>query len=144
MRMENLLANSRNRQMAVKEDLQEPLSSHSHDGPNVSETDRAWLEAFEAFVQKNLASSLLSIPYLAREFAMSESTLLRQLKRLTGLTTVQYLQEIRLHQARQLLENRNYNTLARVVSQVGYDDISTFSKVFKQRYGKSPSDYISD
>jgi transcriptional regulator GlxA family with amidase domain len=42
--------------------------------------------------------------HCTREFAMSESTLLRQLKRLTGLSPVQYLLDVRLTEARRLLE----------------------------------------
>ena len=49
---------------------------------------------------------LFFMPGLAHEFALSESTLLRQLKRLTGLSPIQYVQEVRLESARRLLESR--------------------------------------
>ena len=87
---------------------------------------------------------LFHFPLLAHELTMSESTLLRQLKRLTGLTPVQYLQEMRLDHARHLLENRTYDSMAKVVSKVGYRDVRFFSKSFKQQFGKLPSAYLSD
>ena len=80
------------------------------------------------------------MPGLAHEFAVSESTLLRQLKRLTGLSPVQYVQEVRLEEARRLLESRAYNSIAQVAAKVGYEDARSFARSFKQRYGKLPSE----
>ena len=139
VRIENLLQNRAARQEAATEtdtDI-EPAPA------TLSSGDAAWLEKFEAFVRNNLSNDTLAVPVLAYEFAMSESTLLRQLKRLTGLSTVQYLQEIRLDEARRLLETRSNDSIAQVASQVGYGEVRFFSRVFKQRFGKSPSEYTS-
>lgn len=141
VRIENLLANSGKRRQAA---LEEPEPPEALPGEaTVSQADRDWLESFEAYVQKNLAGGLLSIPALAHEFAMSESTLLRQLKRLTGLSPVQYLQEVRLDQARRLLESRGRDSIARIAAEVGYADARSFSRSFRQRFGKLPSDFPS-
>ncbi len=139
VRIENLLQNRAARQDAVAEtDTQtEPAP------PTLSSADAAWLEQFEAFVRKNLANDILTVPMLAHEFAMSESTLLRQLKRLTGFSPMQYLQEIRLDEARRLLENRTSDSIAQIASKVGYGEVRFFSRIFKQRFGKSPSNYAS-
>jgi DNA-binding response OmpR family regulator len=101
--------------------------------------DQQWLEAFENYIQENLASDLLSIPTLAGAFAMSESTLLRQVKRLTGLSPVQYLQEARLNEARRLLEAKRFKSVSQVASAVGYENVRSFSRTFKKRFGKIPS-----
>lgn len=105
--------------------------------------DQAWLETFETYVQKNLASDMFTVSTLAAAFSMSESSLLRQLKRLTGLTPLQYLQEMRLDQARQLLENRTYKSIAKIAAEVGYTDSRAFSRAFKNRFGKIPSDFLN-
>ncbi len=147
VRIENLLANSKNRQhviVATKPDTNLPVTEEVTAGVSfVSEPDRVWLECFEAFVQRNMANDTLNIPSLAFEFAMSESTLLRQLKRLTGLSPLQYLQEVRLDKARHLLENRSYDSISKVADKVGYGDTRSFSRSFKQRFGKLPSDFLS-
>jgi YesN/AraC family two-component response regulator len=134
-RIENLLKNSAVRQTEVAAELKEetPL-------PTMSQADHEWLETFEAYVQKHFSSDILSVSTLARKFAMSESTLLRLLKRLTGLSPLQYLQEVRLNEARRLLENRRYDSIAQVASMVGYDDTRSFSRSFRQRFGKLPSE----
>lgn len=139
-RIENLLKNqAARREAAVDESV-----AHLEGVPHLSQPDREWLETFEAYIQKHLSSDMLSVSALAHEFAMSESTLLRQLKRLTGLSPVQYIQEMRLDEARRLLESRRYNSIAQLASKVGYEDARSFSRSFKQRFGKLPSDMMGE
>lgn len=138
-RIENLLKN----QAARLEEI--PSAAESGETiPIMSQPDREWLENFEGYVQEHFASDILTVPMMANEFAMSESTLLRQLKRLTGLSPIQYLQEIRLDEARRLLENRIYDSIAQVASKVGYDDARSFSRSFRQRFGKLPSEMLGE
>jgi len=134
-RIENLLKNSAARRAAAAEES-EPCA----DIPLHSQHDRKWLEAFELYVCRNLSSDLLSVAELSHEFAMSESTLLRQVKRLTGLTPVQYLLEVRLAEGLRLLENRACDSIAQVAARVGYDDARSFSRSFRARFGKLPSE----
>ncbi len=133
-RIENLLKNQAARLEAAADESVAPLEGV----PHLSQPEREWLEGFEAYRRKNLSSDLLSVSALAQTFAMSESTLLHQLKRLTGLSPIQYLQEMRLDEARHLLENRSYDSITKVASKVGYEDARSFSRSFKQRFGKSP------
>jgi DNA-binding response OmpR family regulator/nitrogen-specific signal transduction histidine kinase len=138
-RIENLLKNQSAR-------LQEAVLENKPGAtvPLISEPDREWLEGFEIYVRKHFSNNTLSVPGLAHEFAMSESSLLRQLKRLTGLSPIQYLQEMRLDEARRLLESRRYNSIAQLASKVGYEDARSFSRSFKQRFGKLPSDMMGE
>jgi signal transduction histidine kinase/DNA-binding response OmpR family regulator len=108
----------------------------------VSGSDQFWLEKFEQYVHLNYRSDLLSIPEIAHYFSVSESTLLRQLKRLTGLSPVQYIQEVRLTQARIILANQPDHSVADVAMKVGYKDARTFSRSFKNRFGKAPSELL--
>ncbi|GJM34409.1 MAG: hypothetical protein DHS20C18_34100 [Saprospiraceae bacterium] len=139
VRIENLLKNkaARNKEFLTETQKEDAV-------PALSKPDQEWLEIFEDYVQKNLSADILNIPTLASEFAMSESTLLRQLKRLTGLSPLQYLLEVRLSEARQLLENRIHNSISKVASEVGYSDVRSFSRSFKKRFGKLPSEIISN
>lgn len=134
-RIENLLKNSAARRAAAAEESEQSISA-----PLLSQSDREWLEDFEAYVRGNFSSDLLNVAELTREFAMSESTLLRQLKRMTGLTPVQYLLEVRLAEARHLLETRGCDTVAEVADRVGYSDARSFSRAFRARFGKLPSE----
>lgn len=134
VRIKNLLNNQARRKEFQKEnESPEPM-------PTMSETDREWLESFEDYIQRHHANDILDVPMLASQFAMSESTLHRQLKKLTGLSPAKYLQEVRLHEARRLLETRRYNSIMTIALKTGFSDARSFSRSFKNRFGKLPSE----
>lgn len=110
--------------------------------PKIANEDQVWLENLEAYIEQNLESDLLSVTEIADEFAMSQSTLQRQLKRLVGLSPIKYIQEHRLNKARILLENRSYNTVAQVAYKVGFKDPKAFTRSFRKRFGKTPSEFF--
>ncbi len=140
VRIKNLLRN----QAARRQEIPTTTEQEAAAAPGMSEADRTWLETFESHVQKHLTDDTFNVPMLAHAFTMSESTLLRQLKRLTGLSPVQYLQEMRLDHARHLLENRSHDSIAKVAAEVGYNDPRFFSRSFKKRFGKSPAEFLSN
>jgi AraC-like DNA-binding protein len=134
VRIENLLKNRAVRELVQREEQPSTTSAV------LAQADAEWLADFEVYIRAHLADDSLSISFLAQEFAMSESTLLRQVTRFTGLSPKQYLQEVRLHSAREMLENKTYSTLSQVAAKVGYTDARTFSRSFGQRFGKLPSE----
>lgn len=136
VRISNLLKNRTVRQ-AIMQETEDEISA-----PVTSNEDQIWLEKLEIFVQQNLSNDLLSVPMLAEQFTMSQSTLLRQLKRLTGLSPIQYLKAIRLEKARQLIQDNTHNSIAKVAFEIGYSDPDSFSRAFKRRYGKTPSEFM--
>ena len=73
---------------------------------------------------------------------MSRRQLQRRIKQLTGLSPHQYIQEARMLEARQLLENRSKSSVKAVSFSVGIRDIKYFSQQFKKRFGKLPSSYL--
>ena len=136
VRIANLLSNqSVRRTAAIEEELLVGKATDGH-----SETDREWLGSFEQYTRQHLSNNQLSVLQLADEFAMSNSTLLRQLKRLTGLTPRLYLAEVRLDEARRLLAEGRFTSVGRVAHEVGFMDVRGFSKNFVKRYGKKPSE----
>jgi len=63
-------------------------------------------------------------------------------RRHTGKTPKQYIVDLRLNKAAALLLRHNC-TVGEVASQVGYKDIFSFSRMFKNRFGVPPSSYGS-
>ena len=103
-------------------------------------SDRDWLINFEQYILDHLDRATLSVPDLAHAFAMSESTLLRQMKRLTGLSPLKYLQQIRMEQAYELLLHRPSMSIAQVASSVGYQEGRSFTRRFKAEFGVLPTE----
>ncbi|MDX1451075.1 MAG: helix-turn-helix domain-containing protein [Oleiphilaceae bacterium] len=82
----------------------------------------------------------LSLSEVANTTGLSERTLLRRFKRATGDSPSAYLQLVRLEKARQLLELSDLS-VAEIVLAVGYEDVSSFTKLFKRKTGLNPGQY---
>ena len=77
---------------------------------------------------------------LAQRFNMSPRTLARRFKAATGDTPLGYLQTLRLENAKKLLEETTDN-ISQITMAVGYEDVSSFTKLFRQKTGLTPKDY---
>ena len=97
------------------------------------------VERAQQWLQKNMARDV-SIADLAQAVAVSERTLARKFTAAIGQTPLGYLQMLRLAAARALLEAGDLSVDA-IVNQVGYEDASSFSRLFKQEIGISPGAY---
>jgi transcriptional regulator GlxA family with amidase domain len=138
VRIANLLAKQSAREKIVQEEEQIPEASP------FSGADQEWLERFETYIKNNIDKDYLTIPLIAREFTMSESSLLRKVRRLTGLSPKQYLKEIRLDYARSLLDTQAFRSIAQVAAKAGFSNSRSFTRNFRERYGKPPSDYLNN
>ena len=72
----------------------------------------------------------------------SPRTLLRRFQEAIGMSPVQYAQQLRVERAKALLESTRLS-LEDITSRCGYEDVSTFSKVFKRWAQVTPREYRS-
>ena len=77
---------------------------------------------------------------LARQSGMSRRTMERRFKNATGETPLTYQQSIRVEVAKRLLENET-RSFDEITYQVGYEDSSTFRKIFSKQTGLAPTAY---
>ncbi|MAT54282.1 MAG: hypothetical protein CMN32_07345 [Saprospirales bacterium] len=82
-------------------------------------------------------------PFQLDNDTLRESTLLRKLKSLPGITPKQYLQVLRLCLARQLLDSGTCKSVSEVADRVGFTRLKAFSRSFKERFDTAPSEYHS-
>ena len=81
-----------------------------------------------------------SLYELANRLKQSHYGLSKTIKKATSHTFKELLQERRLVKAKELLEGTDMS-IASIVEQVGYDNISYFYRIFKGKYGQTPKDY---
>lgn len=93
----------------------------------------------QQWLQENL-SRPFSLEQLASTLGTSERTLMRRFRLVLGDTPLHYLQQLRLHAARRLLETTSLG-LKQIVAEVGYSDESTFRRLFKRELHCSPGEY---
>ncbi|MGM9506443.1 response regulator [Larkinella sp. GY13] len=104
--------------------------------------DDEWLLQIEQLVLKNLTNTQFQVHSIADAVHSSERQLYRRLKKLTGFSPNQFMQEIRLQTAREWLENQQYGTVKEVCYAVGFQDVVYFSRLFLNRFGRYPATYL--
>lgn len=77
---------------------------------------------------------------LAARFGFSLRTFNRRFRDAVGESPLEYLQDLRLDSARQLLQSSNL-TIAEVAQRCGYQDTAWFARLFRRCYDISPRDY---
>ncbi len=82
----------------------------------------------------------ITLDTLASICYLNPCYLLREFKRLFGITPHQYLTAIRLENARQQLGDTQ-KSMTEILSESGFSDLSSFSKLFKRSYLASPSHF---
>ncbi|CAM5477179.1 GlxA family transcriptional regulator [Eoetvoesiella caeni] len=93
------------------------------------------------WLQRRMTENI-RISELADALAVSERTLIRRFKIVLEQSPLTYLQHLRIDAARALLEASDQN-IEQIANQIGYDDVSSFSRLFRQRMGLSPGAYRS-
>lgn len=82
----------------------------------------------------------LTTEELANEFYISKWHLCREFKESTQTTIIQYINNIRIINAQKLLARKDLSITA-VSSEVGFESVTHFQRVFKQIAGMTPSEY---
>lgn len=77
---------------------------------------------------------------LAYNLNCSESSLSRNIKRLTGLSFTELVQQRRFEQAQRLLRETEM-PIADISTAIGYENVSYFYHLFAQRFGMTPKQY---
>lgn len=108
--------------------------------PDIPDETKALLEKAMAIVEANLTNQEFTVQTLVKDMGMSQSAIYRQIKSITGQSLVEFIRDIRLKRAAQLLSNGNLR-VTEVAMLVGIEDMKYFRKMFQQTYNVSPSEY---
>jgi YesN/AraC family two-component response regulator len=100
----------------------------------------AFLAKLLDVMNKQLDNNTLTVDDLVDEMGMGRTVFFNKLKSMTGLSPVEFIREMRIKRAAQLLEERQYN-ITEVTYMVGMNDSRYFAKCFKNTYGVTPSEY---
>lgn len=108
---------------------------------SMNKLDNDFLEKINKLIEDRLSSEKIDIGYLADNLCMSNSTLYRKMKALTGLSTNEYIRKIKMQYAERLLLEGKYN-ISEVAFKVGINSAVYFRQCFKEEFGMAPSDYL--
>lgn len=103
-----------------------------------SHPDEDILQA-QIWMQDNYVRKV-SIPQVANQFGMSVRSFNRRFRAALGKAPMDYLQELRLHNARDLLKKTNLS-IQELAALSGYQDISYFTRSFHRHFHATPGQY---
>jgi AraC-like DNA-binding protein len=97
-----------------------------------------FLMVARSIVETNYEDESFGCPSLCEGLNMSRSHVHRKLVEETGLSCSEFIQQIRLDKAKELLINTNHS-IYEIAFRVGYSDANYFSRSFSKIYGYPPS-----
>ncbi|WP_298554734.1 two-component regulator propeller domain-containing protein [uncultured Algibacter sp.] len=100
--------------------------------------DKEFIEKVLNYINENISDPDLSVEVLASQLHLSKSQFYRKIKALTNQTANEFLRNIRLQKAKQILELGSAN-VGEVCYKVGFSSHSYFTKCFKNYYGILPT-----
>ena len=109
--------------------------------PSTSAKSHHLVEATKAYIQQNYSNPTLRMSTVAQDLFINYHYLSKLFSKTTGTTLSEYLTNVRIQKAKELIED-GYLSLQAVAARCGYEDANYFSKCFKKKFGFSPSAYI--
>ncbi|WP_418263707.1 two-component regulator propeller domain-containing protein [Flavobacterium faecale] len=105
--------------------------------------DNFFLNRVRTVVEKNIADENFNLDKLTEELMISRSNLHRKIKSLSGLTTTDFVNLIRIKYAVKLIIEENCR-FSEVTYKVGFSSQSYFTRCFKKVYNVSPKEYFEN
>ena len=134
-RVKNLISKREEKTEGFKKNHEITISSMEY-----GSLDELFLNQAVQIVESRLSDDSFDFDQFAIEMASSKSTLHRKLKSLTGLSPGEFIRNIRLKHAVQMLKN-NVGNISEIAFAVGFNDPKYFSRCFKIEFGVTPREF---
>ncbi len=118
-----------------QQEKEEPVVEHK-----ITPQDEEFLRKIKIEIEKNIDDSDYLIDDLAAAMAMSRTVFFKKLKSLTGLAPIEFIRDIKIKHAAELLKTQQY-TVKEVSYMIGISDTKYFTQCFKKVYNMTPSEY---
>ena len=99
-----------------------------------------FVENAKRIIKENYSNPLFGLEHVTDEISVSPAYFSTTFKKETGVSFVQYLTNVRLEKAKELLKNTDAKTYE-IAEKTGFSEPNYFSFIFKKNLGISPSQY---
>lgn len=106
----------------------------------IESADKQFVEKVIKVIEENISDSDFSVDQLCDQLFLGQRQVYRKINAITGLTVSEFIKEIRLKRAEQLILRKS-GTISEIAFQVGFNNPKYFSKCFKQQFGVTPVQY---
>lgn len=108
----------------------------------VTSTDELFLQQAIEIVEKHMTNTDFNVEMMVKEMGHSRSNLYLKFKEITGLSSSEFIRNIRLKRAVQLFDQSDLS-VKEIMYMTGFNTASYFSKCFKKQFGVIPSEYVA-
>ncbi len=114
------------------------FDKHSQKKDAQYEREDAFVNELKAYILENI-NNTLNGDIIGKQFGISRMQLHRKLKALTNQSISEFVKTVRLEKALDLLNEKELN-ISEISYTTGFSSPNHFSRVFKEKFGKTPSD----
>jgi len=135
-RIHSFVINKRTKQLDFKADRQVNISTLNH-----TPLDEKFLTKMLHIIEEHLSDSQFDVLVLGDKLGLSKSTLYRKMKVLLNLSPSEFIKNIRLKHACQMMDQDKSISVSEVAFATGFSDPRYFATCFKAEFGLTPSEY---
>lgn len=107
----------------------------------ITPADEQFIQRALRIVEEHMSDPEFDVERFARALGLSRASLFRKFKGISGQSPSEFIRNMRLERARQLLASGEFN-VSQTAGQAGFLDLSHFAACFRKRFGISPSDCV--
>lgn len=123
-----------------QKDITVPMMVIEPEKPQITSFDEQFVQRVMKIMETQMENSELTVDEFAQELGMGRTVFYQKIKGLFGISPIDFIREMRIKRAKQLIESGEYN-VSSIAYMTGFNDPKYFSKCFKKKYGVKPSEY---
>lgn len=106
----------------------------------LSKNDQEFINKLINVIHAQMVKNDIDMEHIAAALSLSRKQLRTRVMAITGMTPIAYVLQVRLNYARRMISSDN-SSLTTIASKCGFQNLSHFSKAFKQQFGVSPQQF---
>lgn len=108
----------------------------------ISSVDEEFFKKAVSFIENNIQNPDYDVERFVSDMSISRTLLYRKINEATGMSIKEFILDMRLKRAAQLLRDSDY-TISEIATMVGFNESKYFSTWFKKHYNQTPSEFKS-
>lgn len=100
--------------------------------------EQKFLERLFTIIEGNITDFEFNVQSLSHQIGCSRPHLYRKVRKLTGLSPISFIRDLKMSKALNLIKEKNKN-ISEIALDIGINNPSYFSKCFQEKYGIVPS-----
>ncbi|MDR3062238.1 MAG: response regulator, partial [Dysgonamonadaceae bacterium] len=108
----------------------------------ITPIDEVFFKKAVTFVENNIQNPDYDVENFVSDMATSRTLLYRKINDATGMSIKEFILDMRMKRAAQLLKESHYN-ISEIAAMTGFNESKYFSTCFKKHYGMTPTEFKS-